>query len=51
MTSTEQNFLDLMKQISAYSEAISLIHWDLRTHIPQKGWNNDQKRSVYYQKK
>lgn len=37
MTRTEQNFLNLMKQISAYSEAISLIHWDLRTHIPQKG--------------
>ena len=37
MTNTEQKFIDLMKQISAYSEAIGLIQWDLRTHIPPKG--------------
>lgn len=33
----EQQFLDLMKEITAYQEALALIHWDLRTKIPKKG--------------
>ncbi|WP_440895695.1 carboxypeptidase M32 [Amphibacillus sp. Q70] len=37
MTSAEQKFIDLMKQLTAYNEAIALIHWDLRTKIPKKG--------------
>ena len=37
MSTSEQKFIDLMKQITAYSEAIALIHWDLRTHAPKKG--------------
>src|SRR5699024_420774 len=32
-----ERFLDLMKEITAYSEAIALIGWDLRTYIPKKG--------------
>lgn len=37
MTSAEQEFIELMKQLTAYSEAIALINWDLRTKIPKKG--------------
>lgn len=33
----EQQFIKTMKQITAYSEAISLIAWDFRTYIPKKG--------------
>ena len=30
-------FLDYVKKMQAYSEAISLIYWDLRTGAPKKG--------------
>jgi carboxypeptidase Taq len=35
--STEQKFLDLLKKISSYNEAIGLMYWDLRTGAPKKG--------------
>lgn len=34
---TEKQFLDHVKKMSAYSEAIGLIHWDLRTGAPKNG--------------
>lgn len=37
MTNAENKFLKLMKEQKAYSEAISLMRWDLRTYIPKKG--------------
>lgn len=33
----EQEFLDYVKRISAYGEALSLIYWDMRTGAPKKG--------------
>lgn len=33
----EGEFLQYLKKISAYNEAISLIYWDLRTGAPKKG--------------
>ncbi|KAA0550182.1 carboxypeptidase M32 [Bacillus sp. BGMRC 2118] len=33
----EKQFLDHVKKMSAYSEAIGLIHWDLRTGAPKNG--------------
>jgi len=40
MTSAEQKFIQIMKEITAYDEAISLIGWDLRTYIPKKGMDH-----------
>ncbi|MGN1402482.1 MAG: carboxypeptidase M32 [Bacillus sp. (in: firmicutes)] len=34
---TEQKFLDYVKKITSYNEALSLIYWDLRTGAPKKG--------------
>ncbi|WP_042346485.1 carboxypeptidase M32 [Bacillus massiliigorillae] len=34
---TEENFLQLVKKIVAYEEALNLIYWDLRTGAPKKG--------------
>ncbi|WP_108671173.1 carboxypeptidase M32 [Peribacillus acanthi] len=33
----EQEFLDYVKKMTAYNEALSLIFWDLRTGAPKKG--------------
>ncbi|ULT55371.1 carboxypeptidase M32 [Neobacillus drentensis] len=33
----EKEFLDFVKKISAYNEAIGLIYWDLRTGAPKQG--------------
>ncbi|WP_409301302.1 carboxypeptidase M32 [Peribacillus sp. SCS-155] len=33
----EKEFLDYVRKIAAYGEAISLIYWDLRTGAPKKG--------------
>ncbi|PLS03559.1 carboxypeptidase M32 [Neobacillus cucumis] len=33
----EKEFLDYVKKISAYNEALGLIYWDLRTGAPKKG--------------
>jgi carboxypeptidase Taq len=33
----EKEFLDYVKKMSAYTEALSLIYWDLRTGAPKKG--------------
>ncbi|WP_342432078.1 carboxypeptidase M32 [Neobacillus sp. FSL H8-0543] len=33
----EEAFLDYVKKISAYNEALSVIYWDLRTGAPKKG--------------
>ena len=33
----EKDYLDLMKKIESYSEAISLMFWDMRTGAPKKG--------------
>ena len=33
----EQQFREYLQEMDAYREAISLIHWDLRTKIPKKG--------------
>lgn len=35
--STEQKFMDLLKEQSAYGEAIGLMAWDMRTKAPRKG--------------
>ncbi|SES79726.1 carboxypeptidase Taq [Oceanobacillus limi] len=38
MSNTKENQLwDLLKEQSAYKEAIALTHWDMRTKIPKKG--------------
>lgn len=34
---TERQFLDYVKKMTAYGEALSLIYWDLRTGAPKKG--------------
>lgn len=34
---TEDNFLALLKKMSAYSEAVSVMYWDMRTGAPKKG--------------
>ena len=33
----EKEFLDFVKKMSAYNEALGLIYWDLRTGAPKKG--------------
>ncbi|MGM7683642.1 carboxypeptidase M32 [Cytobacillus sp. Hm23] len=33
----EQQFLDYVKKIIGYNEAVGLMHWDLRTGAPKKG--------------
>ncbi len=33
----EQEFLDYVKKMGAYKEALGLIYWDLRTGAPKKG--------------
>ncbi|RDI43043.1 carboxypeptidase M32 [Falsibacillus pallidus] len=33
----EKDFLDYVKKMQAYNEAISLMYWDLRTGAPKKG--------------
>lgn len=33
----EKDFKELLKEQSAYKEAIALAHWDMRTKIPKKG--------------
>lgn len=42
--SLSQEFLDYMKKIQAYTEAIGLMYWDLRTGAPKKG--ADQRSQV-----
>lgn len=32
-----EKFSELLSKISGYSEAIELLHWDLRTGAPRKG--------------
>jgi carboxypeptidase Taq len=34
---TERHFLDYVKKMNAYGEAMALIYWDLRTGAPKKG--------------
>ena len=34
---TEEKFLALLKKMSAYAEAISIMYWDMRTGAPKKG--------------
>lgn len=34
---TEQKFLELLKKMSAYSEALGIMYWDMRTGAPKKG--------------
>ncbi|MBU8879029.1 carboxypeptidase M32 [Bacillus sp. FJAT-29790] len=34
---TENEFLEYVKKMAAYNEALSLIYWDLRTGAPKKG--------------
>ncbi|PLT34918.1 carboxypeptidase M32 [Bacillus sp. V5-8f] len=33
----EKEFLEYVKKISAYGEALSLVYWDMRTGAPKKG--------------
>nr|WP_263325957.1 carboxypeptidase M32 [Neobacillus sp. Marseille-Q6967] len=40
----EKDFLDYVKKISAYNEALGLIFWDLRTGAPKQG--TDQRSEV-----
>ncbi|HET7657236.1 MAG TPA: carboxypeptidase M32 [Bacillales bacterium] len=35
----ESSFLDYLKKMGAYKEAVGLIYWDLRTGAPRKGVN------------
>lgn len=37
MQKIEKSFLDYVKKMEAYNEALSLIFWDLRTGAPKKG--------------
>ncbi len=34
---TEEKFLELVKKINSYSEAIAIMYWDMRTGAPKKG--------------
>lgn len=34
---TEQRFMEYVKKMSAYNEALSVLHWDMRTGAPKKG--------------
>ncbi len=34
---TEEKFYALLKKMSAYSEAVSVMYWDMRTGAPKKG--------------
>ena len=33
----EKDFIDYVKKITAYNEALALIYWDLRTGAPKQG--------------
>lgn len=33
----EEQFINYVKKIGAYNEALALIYWDLRTGAPKKG--------------
>ncbi|QUG41460.1 carboxypeptidase M32 [Psychrobacillus sp. INOP01] len=35
--SVEQSFLDYVKKIGAYQEALGVLYWDMRTGAPKKG--------------
>ncbi|WP_419961963.1 carboxypeptidase M32 [Psychrobacillus sp. BM2] len=35
--SVEQSFLDYVKKIGAYEEALGVLYWDMRTGAPKKG--------------
>ena len=35
----EKEFIEYVKKISAYNEALALIYWDLRTGAPKHGIN------------
>ena len=35
--SVEQDFLDYVKKIGAYEEALGVLYWDMRTGAPKKG--------------
>ncbi|MGP7816014.1 carboxypeptidase M32 [Niallia sp. 01092] len=37
ITKLEKEFLDYVKKMGAYNEALALIYWDLRTGAPKKG--------------
>ena len=37
LLTTEEKFLELLKKMSAYGEAISIMYWDMRTGAPKKG--------------
>lgn len=37
VNTTEQSFLQLVKKMASYNEALALIFWDLRTGAPKKG--------------
>ncbi len=37
MKRVERDFLEYVKKMSAYNEALSVIYWDLRTGAPKKG--------------
>jgi carboxypeptidase Taq len=37
LLTTEEKFLALVKKMSAYSEALSIMYWDMRTGAPKKG--------------
>lgn len=45
--STEEKFVALLKKMSAYSEAVSIMYWDMRTGAPKKGFRQDRKLSVH----
>lgn len=44
----EKEFLQLLKKISQYEQAINVMYWDMRTGAPKKGKNTVQKRSDNY---
>ncbi|MFT8321188.1 MAG: carboxypeptidase M32 [Bacillus sp. (in: firmicutes)] len=44
MKIVENDFLDYVKKMGAYNEALALIYWDLRTGAPKKGL--DQRTEV-----
>jgi carboxypeptidase Taq len=37
MTQIEKDFLDYIKKMQAYEEAINVMYWDMRTGAPKKG--------------
>ena len=51
MEQMEKDFIDYIKKMQAYEEAINVMYWDMRTGAPKKELNNVLKLSECFQRK